>query len=90
MIRILTGDGLGAGGAPLGEELAEALGAVRLVVAGREPLARQRLDTVRAEVEFNKNTLPMKVEKVFIKLTIFMHKLSAPSCLKNGAHFKSG
>ncbi len=63
MVRILTGDGLGAGGAPLGEELAEALGAVRLVVAGREPLARQRLDTVRAEVEFNKNTLPMKVKK---------------------------
>jgi hypothetical protein len=34
----LTGDGLGASGAALGEELAEALGAVRLVVAGREPL----------------------------------------------------
>ena len=37
-----TCDGLGAGGAPLREELAEALGAVRLVVAAREPLTSQR------------------------------------------------
>ena len=37
-----TCDGLGAGGTPLREELAEALGAVRLVVAAREPLTSQR------------------------------------------------
>ena len=37
-----TCDGLGARGAPLREELAEALGAVRLVVAAREPLTSQR------------------------------------------------
>ena len=37
-----TCDGLGAGGTPLREELAEALGAVRLVVAACEPLTSQR------------------------------------------------
>lgn len=35
-----SGDGLGTGGAPLGEELAEALGAVWLLVARSESLAR--------------------------------------------------
>lgn len=46
--RRLTGDRLGAGGTPLGEKFSEALGAVRLVVAGREPLTGQRLDAVCA------------------------------------------
>lgn len=35
-----AGDGLGTGGAPLGEELAEALGAVWLLVPRSESLAR--------------------------------------------------
>lgn len=43
-----TGDRLGASGAPLGEELAEALGAVRLVVARRESLSRQGVVAVAA------------------------------------------
>jgi len=34
-----TGDGVVAGGAALGEQLAEAVGAVRFVVARREALA---------------------------------------------------
>lgn len=41
-------DGLGAGRAALGEQFAEALGAVGLLVARREPLAGQRRIAVRA------------------------------------------
>jgi len=37
-----AGDGLDAGRAPLGEQLAEAVSAVRLLVAGGEALSRQR------------------------------------------------
>lgn len=44
----ITGDGLGAGGAAFGEQLAEALGAVRLLVLGRESLAGERLVAVGA------------------------------------------
>jgi len=46
--RYRTGDRLGASGAPLGEELAEALGAVRLVIARRESLSRQGVVAVAA------------------------------------------
>lgn len=43
-----TGNRLGASGASLGEELAEAVGAVRLVVARRESLTCQRVVAVAA------------------------------------------
>jgi len=46
--RYRTGDRLGASGAPLGEELAEALGAVRLVITRRESLSRQGVVAVAA------------------------------------------
>lgn len=46
--RYRTGDRLGASGAPLSEELAEALGAVWLVVARRESLSRQGIIAVAA------------------------------------------
>ena len=39
---------LGAGGASLGEELGEALGAVWVLLPGGEPLPRQRLAAVGA------------------------------------------
>lgn len=43
-----TGDRLGAGRAPLGEQFSEALGAVGLLVARGEPLSGQRRVAVRA------------------------------------------
>merc|ERR1719402_159778 len=43
-----TSDGFAAGRAALGEQLPEAVGAVRLVVPGGEPLAGQRLLAVGA------------------------------------------
>lgn len=52
--RALTGDRLGAGRAALGEQLAEAVGAVRLLVATGEPLAGQRRRAVGA-----REALPM-------------------------------
>lgn len=47
-LNILTGDRLGAGGAALGEELPEAVGAVGLVLPGGEPLPGQGLLAVCA------------------------------------------
>ena len=48
IFALFTGDGLGAGRAPLGEQLSETLGAVGLVVLGREPLSCKRLGAVCA------------------------------------------
>lgn len=45
---LLTSDRFRAGGASLGEQLAEAVGAVRLVVARRESLASQGIVAVTA------------------------------------------
>lgn len=45
---IHTGDRLGASGAPLSEEFAEAVGAVWFVVARRESLSRQGIVAVAA------------------------------------------
>lgn len=47
-----TCNGLGAGGAPLGEELAEAISTVGLLVAGREALPCQRRVAVGAREAF--------------------------------------
>lgn len=46
MIR--TGNWFGASGTSLGEELAEALGAIRFVIARRESLSRQGVVAVAA------------------------------------------
>lgn len=48
MKTIRTGNRLRASGAPLSEELAEAVGAVRFVVARRESLSRQGVVAVAA------------------------------------------
>lgn len=48
----LTSDGLGARGAPFREQLAEAFGAVWLLVAGGEPLSCERGVAVGASEAF--------------------------------------
>jgi hypothetical protein len=45
---MLTSDGFGASGASFGEEFAEAVGAVGLLVARREPLSSERRVTIGA------------------------------------------
>lgn len=52
MARSLTGDRLDARSAPLGEQFAKALAAVRLLVPGSETLSRQRSAAIAARETF--------------------------------------